>query len=163
MVGLVLGFKRQYDASVAELERALLLNPNYTDWRFAMALVIAGEYARAIDAAQAHMRADPFYPPRTALWLGVAYFMLKRYPDALPHLLEAVSRAPNTLGCHLWSAANFAQLKRLQEARGEICKVLQIDPEFSIERQRRVMAVCKHQKDVAYHLDGLRKAGLPSR
>ena len=130
MVGLVLGFKRQYDASVAELERALLLNPNYTDWRFAMALVIAGEYARAIDAAQAHMRADPFYPPRTALWLGVAYFMLKRYPDALPHLLEAVSRAPNTLGCHLWSAANFAQLKRLQEARGEICKVLQIDPEF---------------------------------
>ena len=72
-VGFVLGFKRQYDASVAEFEKALLLNPNYTDWRFAMALLIAGEYVRAIDAAQAYMRADPFYPPRAVLWLGMAY------------------------------------------------------------------------------------------
>jgi tetratricopeptide (TPR) repeat protein len=92
-----------------------------------MALVIAGEYARAIDATQAHMRADPFYPARTVLWLGIAYYMLKRHSEALPDLREAVSRAPNTLGCHLWSAGNFAQLKRLEEAQREVGTVLQID------------------------------------
>ena len=89
--------------------------------------------------------------------------MLKRHSDALPHFREAVARGPNNLGCHLWSAANFAQLKRFEEARREIEVVSQIDPAFTIELQQRVMAVCKYQKDVAYHLDGLRKAGLPSR
>ena len=105
---------------------------------------------------------DPFYPARTVLWLGIAFYMLKRHSEALAHLREAVSRAPNTLGGHLWSAANFAQLKRLAEAQREIGMVLQIDREFTVERQRRVMAVCKCPRDVAYHLEGLRKAGLPA-
>ena len=105
---------------------------------------------------------DPFYPARTVLWLGIAFYMLKRHSEALAHLREAVSRAPNTLGGHLWSAANFAQLKRLAEAQREIGMVLQIDREFTVERQGRAMAVCKYPRDVAYHLDGLRKAGLPA-
>ena len=33
-LGVVLNFKRQHQASIGEFERAIALNPNYTDWRF---------------------------------------------------------------------------------------------------------------------------------
>jgi tetratricopeptide (TPR) repeat protein len=88
LLGFALGFRRQHDASLDELARAKALNPNYTDWRFALTFVVAGEHRRAVAAGRAHLRADPFYPPRAARWFGVAYFMLERYQEALPYLRE---------------------------------------------------------------------------
>jgi len=41
------------------------------------------------------MRLDPFYIPLVPAWLGLAYYMLKRYADALPFLQKCISRAPN--------------------------------------------------------------------
>ena len=53
-----LTFQRNHSAAVKEIDCALALDPNYTDWRFPMLLVIAGDHERAIDAAQKHMCAD---------------------------------------------------------------------------------------------------------
>jgi adenylate cyclase len=162
LLGLVLGYKRQFDASIEAVERATALNPNYTDWRFAQTLLMAGEHERAVAAGKAYIRADPFYPPRATVWLGVAYFMLKRYQDALPFLQEAALRVPNSRGGHLWAAANYGQWGRLDEARAEIVAALRIDPKFTIEAQAH-QAVCRRQRDLDHLLNGLRKAGLPER
>src|SRR5215470_15701563 len=94
-LGYVLAFQGQHALSIAEFERAVARNPNFTDWRFACALVFAGEFARAILAAQDHMRVDPFYLSVTSGFLGLAFYMLMDYAEALPQLEEAVSRAPN--------------------------------------------------------------------
>jgi hypothetical protein len=48
----------RHDASVAEFERAIALNPNYADWRFGWALVPAGDSRRAMDVPE---------PPRVIL------------------------------------------------------------------------------------------------
>jgi hypothetical protein len=40
-----LAWKRQHDAAVAEFDTALALNPNFTDWRMAIALVAEGSDA----------------------------------------------------------------------------------------------------------------------
>ncbi len=48
-LGHVLLFKRQHDAAIAEFERAFALNPNFIDYRFGLALMYAGEPARAIE------------------------------------------------------------------------------------------------------------------
>src|SRR6266436_8058760 len=45
-LGWVLLFKRQHDAAIAEFERAFALNPNFVDFRYALALTYAGEPAR---------------------------------------------------------------------------------------------------------------------
>ena len=37
--GIVLLFKKEHDASIAEFERAVALNPNFSDWRFGLALM----------------------------------------------------------------------------------------------------------------------------
>jgi adenylate cyclase len=161
IVGLVLGYKRQHEASLQALERATALNANYTDWRFVQALLMAGEHRRAVEAGHAYIRTDPFYPPRAAVWLGVAHFMMRRYREARPYLQEATLRAPNSRGAHLWSAANYAQWGRREEARNEIAAAMKIDPKFTVASQARQAAVCKHQRDIDHLLDGLRKAGLP--
>jgi adenylate cyclase len=161
LLGFALGFRRQHDASLDELARATALNPNYTDWRYTLAFVVAGEHRRAVAAARAHMRADPFYPPRAALWLGVAYFMLKRYQEALPYLREVVSRVPKSRGAHVWAAASYAQLGQLENARREAAEVLRIDGRLTVEFQRRLASFCKNQHDIDHFLDALRKAGFP--
>ena len=48
-LGHVLLYKREHDAAIAEFERASALNPNFSDWRFAAAVMYAGEPERAAD------------------------------------------------------------------------------------------------------------------
>src|SRR5262245_26852745 len=43
MLGLTLMWMRQHDASLAEFERAIALNPNYVDWRFGLVFIAAGK------------------------------------------------------------------------------------------------------------------------
>jgi tetratricopeptide (TPR) repeat protein len=73
----VLTFEGQHEQSIAELEKAIALNPNFTDWRFGMALLRAGEPARAIQVLETHMRYDPFYVPSVLGNLGMARYFLK--------------------------------------------------------------------------------------
>jgi adenylate cyclase len=162
-LGYVLTYKRQHEASLARFERAIGLNPNFTEWRFALALVYAGEPARAIEVVKAHMRHDPFYPPAAPGFLGFAHYMLKDYAEALAPLNDCVSRAPNMRSGHTWLAATCAQLGELEEARREAVEVLRIEPRWTIDGTARHLAVFKHPRDAEHWFDGLRKAGLPER
>jgi adenylate cyclase len=161
--GTALTWRAKHDAAIAEFEKAVLLNPNFTDYRFAMALVFAGEPARAIEVGEAHMRLDPFYFPLALGWLGLAYYMLKRYSEAITLLRECVSRAPNMRAGHLWLAATYAQSGQLEEAREEVAEVLRIEPNYTIDGIARRFAVFKYPKDSDHYFDGMRKAGLPER
>jgi adenylate cyclase len=162
-LGFVLAHKMdQHEASVAEFE-AISLNPNLSEWRFARTLVFAGEPARAIQVIERNMRLDPFYQPLAPAWLGLAYYMLERYAEALPPLRECASRAPNLWFGHLCLAATYAQLGRLQEARAESAEVLRVQPTYSIDNTQRKWSIFKFPKDADHFYDGLRKAGLPER
>jgi adenylate cyclase len=162
-LGCVLTWVRQTDAAIAEFERAAALNPNFTDSRFATALIFAGEPERAIEVIKAHMRLDPFYMPLVPGWLGFAHYMLKRYAEAIPPLRECVSRAPNLRSGHQWLAATYGQLGRLEEARTEAAEVMRIQPTYTINGSQTRLAVFKKAQDAAHFFDGLRKAGLPEK
>ena len=162
-LGNVLTFEGQHDQSIAEFEKAIALNPNFTDWRFGTTLVRAGEPERAIQVLETHMRYDPFYAPAAPGGLGMARYMLKEYSEALPPLREFASRAPNVSQGHIWLAANLAQSGRLDEARAEAAEALRIDPKFTIDGTARRLALNKRPEDAEHLFDGLRKAGLPER
>ena len=125
-------FEGQHEQSIAEFEKAIALNPNFTDWRFGTTLVRAGDPERAIQVLETHMRYDPLYVPAVPLALGFARYMLKEYSEALPPLREFASRAPNVSQVHIFLAANLAQLGQLDEARAEAAEVLRIDPKYTI-------------------------------
>jgi len=162
-LGYVLSFKRQHEAAVAEFERAILLNPNFTNWRFPLTLVLAGEPARAIEALAAHMRLDPFYEPYAPGLMGFACYMLERYAEALPHLRECVSRAPNMRLGRLWLAATHVRLGEIAQARAEAAEALRIDPAYTIDGAARLFLPFKRPDDARHFFDSLRKAGIPQK
>jgi adenylate cyclase len=159
-LGWVLLWMRQHDAAIAAFERAILLNPNFTNWRFALSLVYAGEPLRAIEALASHTRLDPFYEPYAPSAWGLACYMLKQYAEALPHLQECVSRAPNMRAGRVGLAATFAQLGRLDDARAQAAEVLRIEPSYTINGSPPISAL-KRPDDIEHVSTGLRKAGLP--
>jgi adenylate cyclase len=162
-LGNVLTFEGQHEQSIAEFEKAIALNPNFTDWRFGTALVRAGEPAKGAQVIEAHMRYDPFYSPWALSQLGLARYMLREYLEALPPLRECAFRVPDMTGCHLWLAATLAQLGRLDEAYAKAAEVLRIDPKYTIDGTARRLDLFKRAGDAEHLFDGLRKAGLPER
>jgi adenylate cyclase len=160
-LGFVLLLKRQHAAGIAEFEQALSLNPNFTDHTFGLGLVFAGQPSKAIEVLQANMRLDPFQNATRLAFMGNAYYMLRRYAEAVPPLRECATRMPNLRISHLWLAAAHAQMGQLAEARAEAAEVLRIEPNFAIDRWK-CTAVYKDPRDTEHLLDGLRKAGLPS-
>jgi adenylate cyclase len=160
-LGDVLLYKRQHGASIAEFERAFALNPNFIDYRYARALIYAGEPARAIEVLEANLRFDPFQPLIwSTSWLGFANYMLRRYGESVRLLRECASRLPNLQWPHLWLAGALAQAGQLEEARREAAEVLRINPGFTIEGWNR-LNVFRDPEDAEHRIDGLRKAGLP--
>jgi adenylate cyclase len=159
-LGFALNFTRRHEAAIAEFERATVLNPNLTNYRYAFALVYAGEPARAIKLLETHIRLDPFYQPYVPAALGLTYYMLKRYADALPYLQEAVSRAPNMTHGRHWLAATYGQLNQLDRARSEAAEGRRIEPWYTIG-QAGFVRLCKRPEDAEHLADGLRKAGYP--
>jgi len=160
MLGFVLALRRQHDASLAECEKAITLNPNYVDWPIGYALITAGEAQRAIDVLEACMRLDPFHAPWASLMMGGACFMVEQYARALRVLQDYVSRAPLAFPGHMWLALTYAQLGRLDEARSEVAEVLRLRPGAKIRTVQKLLGF-KHAKDEKHYFDALRKAGLP--
>jgi adenylate cyclase len=159
-LGWVLLFNRRHEDAIGEFERAFALNHNFVDSRYAHCLVFAGEPSKAIGALHASMRLDPFQQPFQHGFLGLAYYMLKRYREAAYELREYAWRAPNLRGPHLWLAAAYAQLEQSADARAEAADVLRIEPSFTIERLK-CNTFYKNPADAEHLFDGLRKAGLP--
>jgi adenylate cyclase len=162
-LGHVLCKGRENEAALAAFERAMALNPNFTDWRFGEALLYAGDPARAIEAIERHMRLDPFYAPLAPAFLGLAHYMLKQYSQALPLLQECASRMPKSRIPHCLLAATYAQLGDIEKARAEAAEALRIEPQYTIEGTQARMTAFKRTEDAEHFFDGLRKAGLPER
>jgi adenylate cyclase len=70
-LGIALAYRSPPEQAIAAFERAIELNPNFTDWRLAIPLVFAGQFTRAIEVAEGHMRVDPFYPPLLQIISGL--------------------------------------------------------------------------------------------
>ena len=159
-LGQALTFLRQHDAAVAAVERATVLNPNITSFRFAYVYVLAGEVSRAAQLLEKHMRLDPFYEPNAPTALGFAYYMLERYQDALPLLQEAVSRAPSMAHGHYILAMTYARLDELDKASTEVETALRLEPWYKIS-QSLTARYFRRPEDTEHLVGGLRKAGFP--
>jgi adenylate cyclase len=162
-LGHVLGKRRENEAALAAFERAMALNPNFTDWRYGEALIYAGDPARAVEAVEQQMRLDPFYSPFAPAFLGLAHYMLKQYSQALPLLQECASRMPDSRVGHCLLAATYAQLGNIEKARAEAAEALRIVPNYTIQGTQARMSDFKRAEDAEHYFDGLRKAGLPER
>jgi len=122
-------------------------------------LAWAGRAAEALPWGEGALRLDPANA-RAAFYLGMAYYFLDRYGEAV----EAMDRAlAGNLGRNTQLtgrpilAANYAELKKPQDAERERAAAMRLSPLFDAERFAGQFAT---QEARDHMLEGLKKAGF---
>ncbi len=161
LLGWAYLYRKQYEQAIAEEERALALAPNAISGYIGLGFVLicVGRLDEAIALAKRAVRLDPHYAGRYAFDLGHAYYLLRRYEEAVAALQKTLTWNPNFLPAHGLLAAIYSELGREEEARAEIAATLRINPSNSLEGRRQRISY----KDPAVAerlLTALHKAGL---
>lgn len=161
LLGSVYLLMRQYEKAIAAGERSVALNPNG-----AMVHGLLGNtlsFADRPDEAIAHLKQGIRLNPFPAYWyflhLGRCYRQKGQYEEALTAYKKALQRAPDALATHVGLTGIYILLDRQEEARAAAKKVLELDPNFSVEHATKAWPY-KNQADLKLLVDALRKAGL---
>jgi adenylate cyclase len=157
----VLVWKKQHDQAIAAAERAIALDPNDAEGyaRLGEILNLAGRPEEAIVMVEKAMRLNPRSPVLYSFYLGHAYYLTKRYEEAIAILKGVLPRNPDVLPAHLFLAAIYSELGREAEARAEVAEVLRISPPYSLEVYRQRLPY-KDPAVLEREFAALRKAGL---
>jgi adenylate cyclase len=123
-------------------------------------LTYAGDGGAAVNNINAYMRLDPFYRDLTLHFLAEAQVSLGQFDAAAAALKRRIERNSNSETSYALLAVCYGQLGRIAEARAAWAEVMRIAPNFSIERQRRILPF-KNPDDFERRIEGMRKAGLP--
>ena len=161
-LAIALFFHWELDRVLAEARRCLVLAPSSSGGHALIARILtcSGDAASAIKMIDASMRLDPLYRGLALHFLAEARFSLGQFNEAVAILTERLRRTPNSETSHALLAACYGHLGRFDEARGAWADVMRIAPNFSIERQRRILPY-KNPYDFERRVEGMRKAGLP--
>src|SRR4029077_17574435 len=107
-------------------DRALALNPSFArGWQISGLL---RNWAGQPDIAIEHLETTLRLSPRarvgaTLLFMGIAYFLGRRFDDGVPKLLLAIQEDPSNPSPYRLLAACYAQMGRLDEAREVVAQL----------------------------------------
>jgi len=141
-------------------QRALTLNPNddLIVVQQGEILTWLGQPEEGIEWIRKAMRLNPYHPERFWNHLGRAYFVARRYGEAVDSF-KRISAVDFTH--HAFFAACFAQLGDAAAADAHAREVLARVPSFSVDNYLKTLHYTK-ESDRAHHREALLKAGLPA-
>ena len=153
--------KREHLIALEEANKTIRLHPDYVDGQATLAFIqsFSGRLEEALESLQ---RARKINPRSTGVYLeieGRSLFLLGRYDEALSVLVNAAERNPAVDRIHLLLAATYAELGRLEDAVWSLDEALAINPDISLDNERRE-AIYLRASDLELYLGALRKAGL---
>jgi adenylate cyclase len=154
--------KRDHEKAIVAAKQAITLNPSSADAYLGLgsALYFSNKPKEAIDYLKKAIRLNPMPPSDYYLFLGHCYLGLERFAEALEVYKKAAEIAPVNLYAHLGLAVTYVNMGREHEAREAALKVLSIDPDFSINADRKA-SPNKNRDAVKRFYEAARKAGLP--
>jgi adenylate cyclase len=162
VLGYVYTMMGQHDKAIAEVERAVSLNPNSFGnlLRLGFVLLHAGRPEEAIPALKSSRRLSPIEPIQAHfVILATAYRLTGQYKEAVETAKEALRYVPNNIFIHLQLTATYSMMGREEEARAAAAEVMKINPKFSLEQYEKTLYF-KNQADRDRTLEALRKSGL---
>jgi adenylate cyclase len=161
LVGAIYLIQHKHEKAIAEMERAVTLNPNGGHVLTMLAAIVScsGRWEEGMEVAEKAVRLNPFPPVMDLHWLGRAYFMTGRYEKSITTWEKALHISPNYLPAHAFLAACYSSLNRQAEAAAEAEEVLRINPKFSLKFYAKTLPY-KNKADIDRYLAALRKAGL---
>jgi adenylate cyclase len=151
---------RNMDEAERAAQQALDLDPNFAGAFAALGLVrdYTGRHADALGLFEQALKLDPQYG-MALQYLGRAQFALEHYEDAERTFTRRLIHAPHSDMTRAFLASLYGHTGRVEEARRLWREVLEINPDFSVDRIRRSLPY----QDTAWfdrYADGLSKAGL---
>ena len=164
ILGLIQLFRGKRDMAIAELKRAIELNPNCSlaYGSLGTVLSIIGEPDESIRNNEIAIRSNPKDPSIFFRYSGIAmaHFRAGRYTEATQWARKSINRKPNWRIGHAVLASSLAQLNLLEEAKEAVDNFLENIPNETITDLLKVLPF-KRSDDAQQFEEGLRKAGLP--
>jgi adenylate cyclase len=162
LMGSVYFNQGQHEKGIAEVERAIALNPNGANNYVGLAAMVGGlgRWDESVELAKKALRLRPGAPAHYYHYLGRAYFMTGQYDEAIATLKKGLKNNPNYLPVHAFLAACYSSLGRHAEAAAEADEVRRINPKFNLESYAKTL-IYKNEADKERYIAALRKAGLP--
>ena len=156
-----LGDNKAAQAEVAQVERAVALEPNSAVGYAGLAEVMnaTGRPAEALAAAEKAIRIDP----HNKIYLrqeGWADTQLGRWEEAVSVLKRFLARFPDSPYGHGELAVDYIELGHDDDARAEAAEVLRIDPQFTMEMLCYAPRTSPNGKVCVRFDADLRKAGM---
>ena len=156
-------FERDYDVALSAIKRALGYTPNSPVVLALGALVraYAGQFAKAIEDAEASLRLSPFDPMCYLAEMAAAYgyFFTERYEDAAEAAQRSTHINPQFLPALALIAASRRQGGQLQVARASAERLLSLKPDFHVEEFAQLGRFSPELNE--RYAEALREAGLP--
>jgi adenylate cyclase len=140
-------------------QRALSLNPNndLIVVQNGEMLTWMGEPEQGIEWIKKAMRLNPHHPERFWSHLGRAYFVARRYREAIDSFRRLTK--PDQFQ-HAFLAAAYTMAGDQGAASPQVKSVLTLDPAFRTEPYMQTLHY-KRPEDAEHHRQALIKAGLP--
>ena len=152
--------QNDHERAVFHQERAFGLNPNddLIVVQQGEVLTWLGRADEGIEWINRAMRLNPHFPERFWSHLGRAYFVARRYPEALDAFGHIT--APDQFH-NAFMAGAHAMTGQPQPASAHAQAVLSHDPAFTISSYLSTLHY-KNAEDAAHHREALSRAGLPA-
>jgi len=152
-------FHHRYDQAMAEMERAIAINPNDAHALAGRGNVLMwrGETDAAIEALEQAQRIDPELNAMDRFALGLAYYLKGRYEASIEQAEANLRRTEGANFSRVVLAAAYAQLSRREEAGRTVMTIRRLDPTFD---PTSFGSKFLNPADLERLRDGLRKAGL---
>lgn len=126
MLGWVLLWRHQGEASIAAGWRAISLDPNNADAHMflAFSLVALGRGEEALHYIEKAIRLNPHPSAVYMSVLGLSYFVLEEYDKAIAAFKRGTELTDVFIPCHFWLCLTYTLQDREEDARSEREKLL---------------------------------------
>jgi len=156
-------FARRFDDSLAELEWALRLNPNFAlaQGYYGLALAYCGRWQEAVGATQRALRMSP-RDPFSAVYYGMAayaQYIGRNYAEAMQLAREGLRQRVDFVGAHRVLTAAAGMAGQLDVAAAALAELRRVQPNISLDWIASHMPI-RDKAEMQHYLEGFARAGL---
>ena len=161
-LGWIQGYLGRSDDAVRSFEKAIALDPRSAEVFYAYGETMnrLSEPERALPLLEKAFSIDTFVPPAWEFAKGHSLVLMRRYDDALSHILPVIERVPGFVPARVQLARAYSELGRISDAEDIVRSIRQIAPKYSIQSAAKMFPY-PDSTDRSRLLGALQKAGLP--
>ena len=164
-LGFVYLMRKEYENAEKAVTKSVSIAPNYADGYGLLALIDnnLGRPKEALELINKGMRLNPYYSWDYPYNLGMAYYHLGRYKEAIEALEKAQARNENALPVKLFLAASYVRAGRAADAAWVVDQIKVQSPETTLAQLDKAGPASNPSTLELRNafLGDLRKAGLP--